>query len=85
MHIQFFQLIYFILILNLFFFLLLYNQISNFKMNEKEKNHIGPIEIDYFQNLKNACLLGIDIGGSLVKIAYSSSYECKTAAFSEVS
>ena len=80
MHIQFFSFVYVKINSILKFF-------SNFvyfleKMNEK--NPIEPIQIEYFQNLKNACLLGIDIGGSLVKIAYSSSYECKTAAFSEV-
>jgi pantothenate kinase len=38
---------------------------------------------DAFKNLQNANRLGIDIGGSLVKIVYSSSFECKTAHFYE--
>ena len=44
----------------------------------------GEISEDSFKNLKNACLLGMDIGGSLIKIAYSSSYDVKTSSFSEV-
>lgn len=36
-----------------------------------------------FKHLDKARCLGIDIGGSLVKIAYSSSYECKTSLFKE--
>ena len=45
-----------------------------------------PAELseDSFKNLQNACLLGMDIGGSLIKIAYSSSYDIKTTAFTEV-
>lgn len=44
-----------------------------------------PIGQDTFKHLRNARRFGIDIGGSLVKIAYSSSFECKEASFSEVS
>ena len=44
-----------------------------------------PLNLDSFKHLQNARSLGIDIGGSLVKIAYSSSYECKAAVFNEVS
>jgi hypothetical protein len=37
-----------------------------------------------FKHLHNVRMLGIDIGGSLVKIAYSSSFDVKTAQLSEV-
>ena len=43
-----------------------------------------PITEEIFKNLRNARRFGIDIGGSLVKIAYSSSFECKEANISEV-
>lgn len=43
-----------------------------------------PISEGTFKHLHNARKLGMDIGGSLVKIAYSSSYECKTGTLAEV-
>jgi hypothetical protein len=53
-----------------------------------QKDDIDPIDLPIseglFKHLQNARCFGIDIGGSLVKIAYSSSYECKTSLFYEV-
>ena len=50
-------------------------------------NEIDPIELpinqETFKHLHNARCVGMDIGGSLVKIAYSSSYECRTTQFYE--
>ncbi len=43
-----------------------------------------PITDEIFKHLRNARRFGMDIGGSLVKIAYSSSFECKEASLSEV-
>lgn len=43
-----------------------------------------PITENNFKNFSNARLIAMDIGGSLTKIAYYSSFECKTAKFSEV-
>lgn len=43
-----------------------------------------PLTEHTFKNISNAKRIAMDIGGSLAKIAYSSSYECKTAKFSEV-
>jgi pantothenate kinase len=37
-----------------------------------------------FKNFSNAKRIAMDIGGSLTKIAYCSSFECKTAKFFEV-
>lgn len=42
-----------------------------------------PIKDEIFKHLRNARRFGMDIGGSLVKIAYSSSFECKEASLSE--
>jgi pantothenate kinase len=42
-----------------------------------------PITDELFKHLRNAKRFGMDIGGSLVKIAYSSSFECKEASLSE--
>jgi pantothenate kinase len=57
-------------------------------MTKDKKDGIDSIELpitqDIFKHLNNARLFGMDIGGSLVKIAYSSSYVCRTASFSEV-
>ncbi len=52
-------------------------------------NREQPIRLDTneewsFKHLNNVRMLGIDIGGSLVKIAYSSSFDVKTAQLSEV-
>jgi len=44
-----------------------------------------PISEEVFKHLQNARRFGMDIGGSLVKIAYSSSFERKEASLSEVS
>lgn len=57
----------------------------NVSANES-KDGEASVELseDSFKNLQNACLLGMDIGGSLIKIAYSSSYDIKTAALTEV-
>ena len=57
--------------------------------DESLLNHaenIDPVEFneESFKNLRNACLLGMDIGGSLIKIAYSSSYNVKTSSLKEV-
>ena len=43
-----------------------------------------PITENTFKNFSNAKRIAMDIGGSLTKIAYCSSYECKTAKFSEI-
>ncbi|CAF0848455.1 unnamed protein product [Brachionus calyciflorus] len=50
-----------------------------------EKSYTESIELtqEAFKHLENASRIGIDIGGSLAKIAYSSSYEYKTALFSD--
>lgn len=50
-----------------------------------QKSFTESIELtqEAFKNFENANRVGIDIGGSLVKIAYSSSFECKTASFSD--
>lgn len=55
--------------------------------NNTSNSHTESIELplsqDIFKHFQNARRFGMDIGGSLVKIAYSSSYECKTALFSD--
>jgi pantothenate kinase len=45
---------------------------------------ILPISEKTFKNFSNARRIAMDIGGSLTKIAYCSSFECKTAKLSEV-
>ena len=45
---------------------------------------ILPISENTFKNFSNARRIAMDIGGSLTKIVYCSSFECKTAKFSEV-
>ena len=57
---------------------------SNENVPIKRDEGVTEISEDSFKNLQNACLLGMDIGGSLIKIAYSSSYDVKTSSFSEV-
>jgi hypothetical protein len=58
--------------------------------NNQDKSTINndsielPLREETFKNLQNARRFGIDIGGSLVKIAYSSSFDCKQASLSEV-
>jgi type II pantothenate kinase len=53
----------------------------------KKEAGIDPIELplngELFKHLHNARCVGMDIGGSLVKLAYSSSFECKTSTFYE--
>jgi hypothetical protein len=76
----------------------IHNKKSRLKMNDKSFADLNlnssnsttdaetttELSEDSFKNLQNACLLGMDIGGSLIKIAYSSSYDVKTSAFTEV-
>ena len=62
----------------------LVDSLSDLQLSSDRMSEITEITDDSFKNLQNACLLGMDIGGSLIKIAYSSSYDVKTSAFSEV-
>lgn len=43
-----------------------------------------PLTEEIFKNFSNARRLAFDIGGSLIKIAFSTTYERKAAAFAEV-
>lgn len=52
-------------------------------INQKSFTESIELTQEAFKNFENANRVGIDIGGSLVKIAYSASFECKTAFFSD--